>query len=168
MVGFHASCTAASDQIETVGFFPHKFVDEDTHHRLLDVADQLHIRTSDEGGYRQWLGMKSVTFTKTPEAALAHADSGKAGGQGLAHIAAIVVRARLLPEHRALIQGVERTISRILQSTGVVYAVDLSKLGDRLVVSADGQFYGIYYHPDQPVPTISVVDPARLIARLNL
>jgi hypothetical protein len=168
VVGFHATCAAASDQIETVGFLPNKFFDDETHHSLLDVANELHMPTSDQGGYRTWLQAKSVSFTKKFEVAVAHADSGNAGGQGLAHIAAIVDLARSLPKHRPLIRRVERTIRRIQQSNRVVYAVDLSNFGDRLAVSADGQFCDIYYPADQPLPAISIVDPARLLARLNL
>jgi len=166
VVGFHATSGAAASAIERVGFFPHKFFDHETHLGMIAVAKDVELDIGGSCGYLAWLDVNSVTFAKKADAAISHATSGKSGGQGLSHIAAIVNAAGAMPQHHPLLQSVRAEIDRIERSTPVVYAVDLSGLGVRL--AEEGDLYRVAFDPSAPRPAISIVDPTRLVARLNL
>ena len=83
VVGFHATSSLASAEIEQVGFLPHKILEHDDHKRILSVAIGLGL---DVGSYVEWLEMRSVTFTKLLSQAVRHALEGRAGGQGLINV----------------------------------------------------------------------------------
>ena len=168
VVGFHAASAFASRNIERVGLLPHKILDDATHNRLLKAAEEMGFPVHVMGGYAEWLGMKSVTFTKAPDAAIEHAKSGKSGGQGLYHVSAILAKAAAVSEHEQLVAEVQEQLERIKSSTSIVYAVDLSGLGDRLVQAADcADYYRVHWPPSASLPSKSVVGPERLIARLD-
>jgi hypothetical protein len=169
VVGYHATSTRASGQIETAGFLPHKILSSDTHGRLLDAAESMGLPPLTIAGYRQWLELRSVTFTKEAAAAIGHARSGLSGGQGLQYPRAILAEAARTGSHSDLVAEVQRVLHEIDAARSVVYAVDLSGLGQRLVQADDSaEYLRIYFHPYEPVPSNSIVGPSRLIARLDV
>lgn len=169
VVGFHATSMAACSAIETVGFLPHKVLGEDVHRNLLAAAKNLRLSPTLIRSYEEWLGLRSVTFTKKQDGAINHALSGRFGGQGLQHIKAILGAGKTSPTHQQLVADVQQELDRISQTGPVVYAVDLSNLGVRLVEADDDRDYlRIHFNPYEPLPTTSIVGPDRLIARLKL
>jgi len=69
-VGFHATSPLACAEIEQVGFLPHKILSQEHHSQILGMARRLSLDTSN---YAEWLGMRSVTFTKVLSEAVGHA-----------------------------------------------------------------------------------------------
>lgn len=166
-VGFHATATTACAAIERIGFLPHKILNDREHDDLLRIAADNSLDTD---FYSQWLAMRSVTFTKTPGEAKTHVQNGKAGGQGLINID------RLLRElgkvgasvDSTFVDTIQARLQLIRDSEPVIYAVDLSDLGKRLVDKPPGDFYQYYWDPDADLPAVSEIDPSRLIAKLTL
>jgi len=168
VVGFHATSSSASSAIERIGFLPHKILDEATHSRLIELARHIKIDTRRDGGYEQWLQMKSITFTKTFVDATNHVASGRFAGQGLPHISEILDSPDIPAEYHDLVHQVRVTIDGTRSSNPVIYAVDLSDLGERLVEPKYASYYQVFFDPTAPIPFPSIVGPNRLIARLNL
>jgi len=169
IVGFHASSTYASLQIESAGFLPHKILRPEIHQRLLDAAVELGMRPLAIASYQQWLEMRSVTFTRIPATAISHARSGFAGGQGLQHVRAVLAEVSKRQHDPRLADEVQRELDVIAGARPVVYAVDLSNLHKRLVPAEDSpEYLRVYFNPYEPLPSTSIVGPTRLIARLDL
>lgn len=112
--------------------------------------------------------MKSITFTKVFQTAINHVNTGRYEGQGVQHISTILAAAGQLPEHEDFLDQVRQSIFEIQSSRAVVYAVNLSDLGDRLVEPNYEEYYQIFWPPQKNIPPRSIVGPERLIARLNL
>jgi hypothetical protein len=165
--GFHSTASTACDAIEQVGFLPHKILDADEHERLLDIADGLEL---DAGFYEQWLAMRSVTFTKTIDEALTHVHSGKAGGQGLINIDRLLVDIGTISNESdaTFIDSIQARLQSIRDADPVIYVIDLSGLGQRLVDKPPGDFYQFFCDPEADLPAVSEIDPSRLIAKLTL
>lgn len=169
VVGYHATSALASRDIEVYGFVPHKVLSDDTHELLVKAAVDVGMPAQATLGYRQWLEMRSVTFTKSPQPALAHARSGFAGGQGLKNVKGIVAAIQRSSKFASLVAEVQQQIDEIESAGAVVYAINLSGLGSRLVQADDcADYLRVYFNPLFPVPKVSVVGPDRLIARLDL
>jgi len=168
VVGFHATSSRAASQIEAHGFLPNKILNEGEHQALLRTALALGI---DITSYRDWLYMRSVTFSRQVQAALAHAKSGHSAGQGLHNVLSIAnqIAAKGNPEQ---IEQAHNTIAKIEQlrnTPAVIYAVNLAGLGSRLVPPDEkSPHYQYCWHPEHPLPTISDIDQTRLIARLDV
>ncbi len=169
VVGFHATSTYASQQIESAGFLPHKILRPDIHQRLLRAAGELGMRPQAIDSYEQWLEMRSVTFTRRSATAIHHARSGFAGGQGLQHVRAVLAEASKSQQDQRLVDEVQRELDVIAKARPVVYAVDLSNLHERLVTAGESpEYLRVYFSPYEPLPSTSIVGPTRLIARLDL
>lgn len=60
-------------------------------------------------------------------------------------------------------------IQNIRTASSVIYAVDLSSLGLRLVQDhLQGGLYQVYFDPSAPLPKVSIVSPNHLLARLDV
>lgn len=166
-IGFHTTSSDACDAIEQVGFLPHKILEANEHDRLLRIAQDLELETV---SYEQWLAMRSVTFTKTRDEVLAHVQSGNAGGQGLFNID------RLLAEvgdvgagsDATFVASIKAKLQSRRDSDPIIYVVDLSGLGPRLVNKPPGDFYQYFWDREADLPAASEIDPSRLIAKLTL
>jgi hypothetical protein len=134
------------------------------HLDLLAVAQALSI---DSNSYRDWLKMRSVTFSRDPNVAVTHA-LRFCGGQGLMNLQSVasVVIANGDVKRTILAKEIIAQIARFRDSQPVVYAVNLSGLGDRLV--NEGAIYQFYIDPRKPLPEASEIGPRRLLARLNI
>jgi hypothetical protein len=168
VVGFHATSAFAATEIERVGFLPSKILNESQHKEILEIARSLGIETNDMGGYEQWLEMMSVTFTKAFEDAINHVRTGRYEGQGVKHISKVLLAAELLQERKNFLDQVRSSINEIKHSNPVIYAVDLSNLGGRLVEPKYEDYYQLFWDRSKPMPKDSIVGPERLIARLDL
>ena len=61
------------------------------------------------------------------------------------------------------------SINNIRNASSVIYAVDLSNVGIRLKQEPDqASLKHIYFDPNAPLPSVSIVTPANLIARLDV
>ncbi len=167
VVGFHATSYSASGQIESEGLLPNKILSEEQHTRLLGIAERLEIDVLD---YQQWLQMRSVTLAKMLSEAVNHVRKGRAGGQGLMNVERLLatIRKRGSEEETDFADRINRMIEAIRESAPVIYVVDLSCLGERLVDDNDTGFYQVFWHPEHPLPATSEIAPDRLIARLSL
>ena len=167
VVGFHATSYSAACKIERVGLLPNKILSEEQHARLLGIAERLEIDTH---YYLKWLQMRSVTLTKLLCEAVNHARNGRAGGQGLMNVERVLaaIRERGSGEETDFADGVHGMVKAIRESAPVIYVVDLSCLGERLVDDNGTGFYQVFWHPEHQLPTISVIAPDRLIARLAI
>ena len=168
-VGYHATSLHASKGIESRGLYPHKLLSSDLHDRLIAAAYATGLETSLIHSYKAWLKVNSVTFASRYEDAHKHALDGHAGGQGLVHINRAIERAKSDSRFTELASEVEGYLNVIARSNAVIYAVDLSDLGERLVEATGEQHrFRIHFPPDDMSPEVSVVGPNRLIARLAL
>jgi hypothetical protein len=165
IVGFHGTSAASSMTIESNGFLPRKALLDSDHTELIETANSLGI---DTGSYRQWLGMRSVTFTREQAAALEHIRKGYAGGQGLENILSVAREVvRRGDDHQKRVADLAISQLEVARkSPPVIYAVDLSGSGQRLVTDNRQPLYYIYWPTELPLPTASEVGPDRLIARL--
>lgn len=167
VVGFHATSELAFRHIERVGFLPSKVLSNQSHSCILRTACVLGIET---GSYREWLGMRSVTFAKNLNDAISHAKKGFAGGQGANQIIDIL---QSISDHGDFHQkGVAakalQEIELFKQSPSIICAVNLSSLKDRLVEDRYSPYYHFYCHPDVPVPKVSEIGPSLVIDKLNI
>lgn len=157
----------ACKMIEIKGFLPDKVFQKSVHDGIVSVAQLLNI---DVNYYCKWLEMRSVTFTQEANAAVQHMVNGNAGGQGLKNMSTvlqeIVKRGNDHQKHMA--SGLIEQIEAIRLSPAVVYAVDLSGLGQRLVKDLYQPLYQVYWNPDIPLPEVSEIAPSHLIERLSI
>ena len=165
-VGFHGTTLLATNQIEARGLLPVKVFDQAKHDEVLKLCEQYNLETC---SYAQWLGMRSVSFGVEAKRAVLHMKSGNGGGQGLMNM--IDVLTQLVERGddavKVYAQDMLKKIDTARQSQLVVYAVDLSNLGPPLVVQ-DAEVFQYYFNPTIPLPAISLIDPSRLIERLDL
>ena len=167
VIGFHGTTELACQLIEDKGFLPDKVFPELVHDDIRGAARLLDINTSD---YDQWLEMRSVTFAQEAAAAINHITTGNAGGQGLKNMAIVlegVLRHGDDRQKSLACKHVEQ-IERIRQANAVVYAVNLSGLGQRLVKDPYQPFYQFYWNPNLPLPALSEIGSSRLIERLSI
>ena len=163
--GFHGTSSLASEDIETKGFLPSKVFSESDHTSLLSMASSLSIDTS---GYTEWLGMRSVTFAMQAEAAVSHVLNGSSGGQGLQNMQAVLFKILEIGS----VQQVERAtvfvekLESIRKAPPVIYAVNLSDFGQRLVNDRRQPLYQYYWDLGPPTPKVSDIGPSRLLAKL--
>jgi hypothetical protein len=168
VVGFHATSSSATSQIEVHGFLPNKILSEGEHQVLLRTSLELGI---DVTTYSDWLYMRSVTFSRQLQGALAHAKSGHSARQGLHNFLSIAnqIAAKGSSEQIEQARNTIAKIKELRNAPAVIYAVDLAGLGSRLVPPDEkNPHYQYYWHPEHPLPTISDIDPTRLIARLDV
>lgn len=166
-VGFHATSSLACAEIEQVGFLPHKILSQEHHSQILSMARRLSLDTSN---YAEWLGMRSVTFTKVLSEAVGHARQGSAGGQGLMNVERLLaqITQRGTDADRTLAAQFNVQIQTVRNSDSVVYVVDLSNLGARLVDDRSSGFYQVYWNPNVELPKMSEINPSRLLAKLSV
>lgn len=166
-IGFHATSSLASAEIEQVGFLPHKIFSLEHQNQILSAARRLNL---DASSYAEWLGMRSVTFAKVLSEAVVHARQGRAGGQGLMNMERLLAKITELgtDADRTLAAQFNEQIQTIRNSDSVIYVVDLSNLGARLVDDRSSGFYQVYWHPDAELPKTSEIDPSRLLAKLSV
>jgi len=165
LVGFHGTSIEAANEIESRGFLPTKVLEEGDQRGLLAIAEGLGVDVAD---YREWLGMRSVTFAIDYEDALKHLRSGHVGGQGLRNILSVAEHLYAMGNEveKELATRVIARIEARQSSRGVVYAVNLTGLGPRL--AQDRRLYHYYWNPEAPLPATSEIGPDRLIARLDV
>lgn len=164
-IGYHGTTSLAAPAIEAHGFLPNKVFADHEHSQILHMAEELGW---DTGSYKQWLDMRSVSFAKDPNFSINHVTTvGKAGGQGLYNVqqALEVILANGSVAHKAVAQTFQQKLSGIRAASPVIYKVDLSNLGQRLVDS--GGDYNIYW-PSGPLPTSSIIGPGLIIEKLIL
>ena len=167
-VGFHATTSLASSDIEKVGFLPNKVFDASDHQLVLAEAKSLNLATAP---YEQWLQMRSVTFVDNQAGALRHITQGSAGGQGLGTMFSILQNIASLgnAQQIAMATNFLAKINNIRTASSVIYAVDLSKIGIRLAQDPNiAALKHIYFDPGAPLPAVSIVSPLSIIARLDV
>ena len=168
IVGFHGTSSLACPQIESAGFLPNKIFRSDEHEQILSNARSLGISTF---SYEEWLGMRSVTFTQDFNTAKSHILQGNSGGQGLFNVVNTLQKIQEIGDSQqmSIASDFLSRVEAIRSSSCVIYAVDLSRLGQRLVRDQNQRgLYQVYFDPNAPLPDISVVDPSCIIARLDL
>ena len=168
IVGFHATSSEAARNIQRVGCLPDKLLSQHELNDLLNLARELSIDTQGMGGFEEWLAMKSVTFTKDFDDALNHVNAGRFKGQGRQHILEILDKAADLTDLPPRLAQIRQALSASPTIHPVIYAVDLSNLGQRLIEPRYNSYYQIFWRPGAPLPSLSIVGPERLIARLDL
>jgi hypothetical protein len=168
IVGFHATSSLACADIERSGFLPNKILSANEHDQILSAAKSLEINTF---SYEEWLGMRSVTFTKEFQTARNHILQGNSGGQGLFNVINVLEKIKKAgnPQQVVMASDFVSKTQQIRSSSCVIYAVDLSGLGQRLVHDKEQSgLYQVYFDPNSPLPNTSIVAPSCIIARLNL
>lgn len=167
VVGFHATSSILCPEIESVGFLPCKIFGVEEHEEILSLGRKHDL---DVSGYNEWLGMRSVTFTKVIDQAVAHAKAGNAGGQGLMHVERLLIQIRDQGEAvgSELLKRFSSRVHEIRNAAPVIYVVNLSDLGPRLVDDSSSGFLQMYWNPNVALPTESEIGPSRLVARLSI
>jgi hypothetical protein len=166
--GFHATSSLASSEIEKVGILPNKIFDPSDHQTIASEAIALGI---DVSSYQQWLQMRSITFAKNQANALAHVTQGSSGGQGLGTMLTVLnaISSQGNAAQINMVQSFINQIQNIRTASSVIYAVDLSSLGNRLVLDPNQSgLYQVYFDPNAPLPKVSIVSPSYLIVRLDV
>lgn len=168
-IGFHATSIGSSSEIEEYGIYPHKIYDLSVHNELISIAIKLEI---DVLSYIEWLGMRSVTFTKSFEFAWNHVIQGSAaGGQGLINMMPVLqeIKSKGDITQQSIASSYLSKLNIARSTPAVIYAVDLSHLNGRLVDKADDPLYQLYWRPDCELPpSEKLITPIHLIARLDL
>jgi hypothetical protein len=166
LVGFHGTSSLASAVLEVNGFLPKKVLSDQEHAQILQMAGDLGLDTA---SYKQWLDMRSVSFAKDHRFAINHVTTGgHSGGQGLLNVRDVLAEIiRNGPdESRGMAQKFEHKISALRAAPPVIYMVDLSGIGPRLVDCGDA--YNMYWNADAALPTVSEIGPTRIIEKLLL
>lgn len=166
-VGFHATSLSASKKIEQEGFLPNKVFTEEEHEKILTIAKKLSV---DIESYSEWLNMRSVTFAIDSSSALQHIKYGNSGGQGLKGMQQVltsIVNTGCSQDKEIAEAFIER-INKIHASQSVIYAVDLSNTGCRLVKDNHQPLYHLYFNPDEPLPSVSIVSYSNVIEMLEV
>lgn len=172
VVGYHGTSAITAERIEVDGFFPSKVFEESFHHQFFDevrkVGNVDPLFQKNLNSYQQWLNETTFSITFTPEFddALNHVKSGKAGGQGIWFMYQVAEKMLELNGSK-MAQEVVHKIDE-LRAESVIYAVDLTNLGDRLVWPSEKKtetpFFHIYINPDSP--QVTPITPDRLLAKL--
>lgn len=167
IIGYHGTSSAFCTDIEANGFIPQKVLSPSEHDVILETAEELEIDTD---SYKQWLGMRSITFAKDAIDAISHVTSGQSGIQGAKNVLDALTAIRELGDKQQIdtIGGFREKIEELRNTNPVVYAVDLTGLGDRLTEDARRPYFQIYEEYGADVPKTGFIDPSRLIARLDL
>lgn len=163
-VGFHGTTSAASAVIEIHGFLPSKVFSEQEHIQILQLVKDLGW---DAGSYQQWLDMRSVSFANDPKFAIHHVtQAGKAGGQGLFNVreALEFILSEGSIQSKAIAQTFRQRLDQLRAADPVIYMVDLSGLGPRLV--SGNTDYNMYWDPCAALPNVSEIGPGRIIEKL--
>lgn len=163
-VGYHGTSSLACADIEAYGFLPNKVFSDDEHAQILRMARELGW---DTGSYAQWLDMRSVSFAKDSHFAINHVtNAGNSGGQGLYNVrdALDVILSQGSEENRLVARTFQEKLFKLRASQPVIYMVDLSGLGPRLVPS--GVDYNMYWDPTAALPDVSEIGPGRIIEKL--
>lgn len=164
-VGYHGTSSLACAAIEAYGFLPNKVFSDHDHGQILDMVGELGW---DTWSYTQWLDMRSVSFAKDSHFAINHVtNAGNAGGQGLYNVrkALAFILNNGSDESRAIAETFQQKLAQRRAASPVIYMVDLSNLGDRLVES--GVDFNMYWNPAEALPAISDIDPGRIIEKLE-
>ena len=167
VVGFHGTSSDASARIETVGFLPDKLFSLHEHESFVSIARQLGLNLND---YLQWMEMRSATFVENSNDAVGHVLKGNCGGQGLNNMVGLLEEIHLhgSDDQKGIARAMMERISFVRNSAAVVYAVDLSGLGPRLVKDKYRPYHHVYWDKNAPLPAVSELGPSRLIARLDV
>jgi len=162
-IGFHGTSSLVESEIETHGFIPNKVFSQEEHEQILRAANKLEV---DISWYQGWLEMRSITFAENEEDALSHIQNGSSGGQGLANLLGVLIAISEAggTEERDMAAKFEL----IRDSSSVIYAVNLTGLGPRLVRDRHQPFYQVYFDPNTVVPEASIVSKESLIAKLQI
>ena len=168
-VGFHATSLNSTTEIEKNGIYPSKVFRFSEHEEIISIANEIQI---DVSHYKQWLEMRSVTFTREFEAAIAHIKQGSAsGGQGLGNMVHVLNEIKEKGNESQKIAS-EKYLSMVQgkrNSAPIIYAVDLSHLGSRLVIDQRAPLYQLYWRPNCELPpSEKLITPAHLISKLEV
>ena len=166
-VGFHGTSSLACKEIEANGFLPSKVFSQSDHANLFGITSSLSIDTL---SYKEWFGMRSVTFAKQANDAVSHVRNGSSGGQGLQNMQTVLQSVLELgdDQQKMVAMSLVEKLECIRKAPPVVYAVNLAGFGPRLVNDQRQPLYQYYWDPSLPVSAVSDIGPNRLIARLNL
>jgi len=166
-IGFHATSSLATCQIEKIGFLPTKIFTTVDHQNTLAVAQALGIITTD---YMQWLQMRSVTFAQNENDALSHIKNGNSSGQGLGTMLTVLqsIVSSGSGDQLILANNYISAINNLRQSASVVYAVNLTNAGKRITTDPQQPLYHLYFDPNAPLPKTSIVTPLDIISRLEV
>lgn len=164
-VGFHCTSIMATQRIEANGLLPDKVFPASIHNQLTTLGKHYGIYTS---GYEEWLNMRSVSFGMNANVAIAQMNNGHVGGQGLFQMENVLNA--ILPvgtaQEIAFAQENLTKIATIRASQPVIYAVELTPLGNRVVTDLMNVAH-VYFNPAVPLPTMSDILPSYIIERLN-
>ena len=165
IIGYHSSVRSACAGIEEFGFLPDKIFPLEDHKRLIEMAEAYKVESLD---LQNWLDMRSVTFTRRPDAAIKHIQQGSAGGQGLKNLTAIIEKLSLQVnvEERTFVDYLSKKIQEVRADQPVSYIVDLSDLGPRLNPDQTQPFYYYRWHPVKELPETSEIGPDRILMKL--
>lgn len=167
-IGFHATSESASVDIEKNGFSPNKIFRSNEHDEVMRIANELKINAY---MYSQWLEMRSVTFAREFNSTVEHILKGSAsGGQGLENMIEVLIEIKEKGNEtqKATAEKYLEKIDEIKISAPVIYAVDLSHLGKRLVSDKKQPLYHIYWQPSCELPpSEQLVTNVHLIAKLE-
>lgn len=171
-IGYHATSSLVCSEIESHGFLPSKILSKIQENTLIETASLFHV---DHAYYKDWVEfIRSVTFTKGLNDALTHIKNGKAGGQAIENIKAIIENICSHPKCGSLptrtintIESINTLINNIIGCPPVIYAVNLSELGPRLSEDKLQSFFYYRWDPSSRIPINSEISPERIIEKLT-
>lgn len=166
VIGYHSSVQTASAEIEKFGFLPSKILPLADHQKLIGLAEKYKIDSFD---LKNWLSMRSVTFTRSPYDAIKHIEQGSAGGQGLKNVRKIIegLPSQLTADESAFIDTLQGKINDVCNDQPVTYIVDLTDLGPRLDPDKLQPFFYYRWHPENNLPEISEIGSERILMKLS-
>lgn len=166
VIGYHSTVRSASTEIEEFGFLPNKILPLEYHQKLIGLAEKFKI---DSSGLQDWLSMRSVTFTRSPDDAIKHIGQGNAGGQGLKNVRKIIgaLPTQLTADECAFINSLQGKVDDVCNDQPVTYIVDLTDLGPRLDSDKIQPYYYYRWHPEKDLPEMSEIGADRILMKLS-
>ena len=114
--------------------------------------------------------MRSVSFTIDGAAAIAHIRKNGGCGQGIGTAIKLLEEVVRLGDfsQQAEAEELRSKIRCANERRAVVYAINVSNLGPRIVKDKFQPFLHFYWDPQKPLPLSSEITPMMLFARLDL
>lgn len=172
-IAYHSTNLLAGTAIEESGFLPNKIFLDCDHQRFTQLAQRYGVwdlkpkcsSLSLGFQYENWLSMRSVTFTKCPQKAIAHIKDGHSSGQGLTRLKLIIdplLKRVCDKKERDFLEGLNKKICEIQKAKPVTYIVDLSNLN---LDEKDPNLFHYRFNFNGKPPEKSVVEPDRILMK---
>ncbi len=154
-IGYHGTSSYYSSDIDKNGFLLTKPLPPADLKRLVSIADKYR---EDGGDVRDFINLKSISFTPVSELALFYVRPESFGGQGLLHVTRLIEQLfqryadQLTADETAHLTAMRGCMELIRQAQPVIYGVDI-----KLLQRKNFGRVTLAYHVYEAIPTSALV-----------